>query len=208
MPDYTVQQGDCINSIAVQFGFFPDTIWNHPQNAALKMKRQDPNVLFPGDVVFIPDKTLKEVDAPVDQRHSYTRRGTPAKLKMKLLNNNKPRANEKYMLDIDGTVTQGTTSGDGSIEVSVPPHAKQGKLTLLDTGDVYSLYLGHLDPIDEVSGIQSRLKGLGFYNGDASGDLDDATRRAVASFQKTKKLSQTGQPDKSTKDALKAAFGS
>lgn len=208
MPNYSVQQGDCINSIALQFGFFPDTIWNHAQNAALKSQRKDPNVLFPGDVVFIPDKTVKEQDAGTDQTHTYTLKGVPAKLKLKVLNNGKPRANEKYILNIDGNLSQGTTGGDGSIEEAIPPDAKQGKLTLPDTGDEYPLDLGHLDPVDEVSGIQGRLRNLGFYNGDVSGNLDDATQRALSGFQKSKNLNQTGQPDQATKDALKAAFGS
>ena len=65
--NYQVKQGDCISSIAFEHGFFGDTIWNHPNNKDLKTKRQDPNILMPGDMVFVPDKRLKEVSESTNQ---------------------------------------------------------------------------------------------------------------------------------------------
>src|SRR4051812_23195035 len=46
-----------MSSIAHDFGFLNfETILNHPKNAELKKNRANPQVLFPGDEVFIPDK--------------------------------------------------------------------------------------------------------------------------------------------------------
>ena len=59
MPEHMVVAGDCILSIAEENGFQWKTIWNHAANSKLKADRGDPNVLFPGDVVFVPDKRLK-----------------------------------------------------------------------------------------------------------------------------------------------------
>ena len=74
---YKVVQSDCIDSISFNYGFMPDTIWNHPTNAELKQKRQNPNILFPGDVVVIPDKTVKEELGTTEQRHRFRRRSVP-----------------------------------------------------------------------------------------------------------------------------------
>ena len=68
--DYTVKEGDCIASLAYDRGLLWQTVWNHPLNALLKTQRQDPNVLKPGDIVHLPDKQLKTVDKPTDQRQS------------------------------------------------------------------------------------------------------------------------------------------
>ena len=208
MPNYEVQQGDCMSSIARQFGFFPDTLWNRSENAQLKLKRKDPNVLFPGDIVFVPDKTLRQESAATDQGHTYKVKGVPAKLKLRFLRNDKPRANERYVLEIDGKSTDGTTDGDGGLEASIPPDAKQGKLTFVSNGEEHILDLGHLDPIDTPSGIQARLHNMGFYKGEINGTMDDLTKGAIAGFQKSKSLDQTGNMDSKTTSALKDAFGS
>jgi hypothetical protein len=58
MPNtYKVQPGDTLNKIASKHGFnnYRD-IYDHPSNAALRAKRPNPNLIFPGDVIVIPDK--------------------------------------------------------------------------------------------------------------------------------------------------------
>ncbi len=88
--EHVVSTGDCIDSIALQYGFFADTLWNHSQNAALKDLRKDQNVLLPGDIVFIPDLDLEEQDAATEQHHRFRRKGVPARLRMKFMRPKKP----------------------------------------------------------------------------------------------------------------------
>jgi len=62
---HTVVQGEHLSSIAKKYGFSSyKTIWDHGQNADLKKKRQNPNVIFPGDRLFIPDKVEKSPGTP------------------------------------------------------------------------------------------------------------------------------------------------
>lgn len=83
--DYKVREGDCISSIAYENGFFPDTIWNHPDNTELKRLRKEMNLLEVGDIVKIPEKEEKEESAAPEQKHRFRKKGVPAKLKMKIL---------------------------------------------------------------------------------------------------------------------------
>lgn len=85
MPEHTVGQDECIASIAKAHGLSPETIWNHPENAALRERRGDPNVLNPGDTVFVPERRERYEDRPTEQRHRFRRRGTPAKLRLQIM---------------------------------------------------------------------------------------------------------------------------
>ena len=205
--NYQVKQGDCISSIAFEHGFFADTIWNYPNNAELKEKRQDPNVLMPGDVVFIPDKRLKEVPEPTNFVHKFKCKNTPEKFKIQLLIEDEPRANEEYELEIEDLKFEGKTDSQGRLEQSIPPNAKQGKLILKKDGMVFELRLGNLNPSDEITGAQGRLRNLGLYFGAIDGQMSDDLEQAIQEFQIIKNIEPDGELSEETKDALKQDYG-
>jgi hypothetical protein len=199
---YTVKNGDCISSIAFEHGFFPDTIWNHGDNAELKSKRKDPNVLMPGDVVFVPDKQINEISKPTEQEHRFRKKGVPAKLKVRVLKKGQPRKNEKYRLIIDGKVLEGSTDGDGFVEKPLPPNAREGKLILGEgeRKDTFVFRFGHVDPLDTDEGVAGRLHNLGYS---AATDLPGALKK----FQSDNGLEASGRVDEPTRSKLKEKFG-
>ena len=165
MPLYNVEQGDCISSIAFQFGLLPRTIWDHPENSALKKKRLDPNILFPGDEVFIPDKQIRFEARPTDARHKFRRLGVPTHLSVRFLHENKPRAGESYTFLIDGAVgPTGKLDADGACLISISPGSKGGKVILGDPthGEEYPFSLGCLDPVENspASGAGCQILGI------------------------------------------------
>jgi len=204
---YQVEQGDCISSIAFEHGFFPDTIWNHPSNAALKEKRKDPNVLLPGDIVFVPDKRLKELTRPTEHLHKFQCKGVPEKLKLQLLLNGVPRASVSYKLTIDDDlVLSGKTDGQGRLQHSIPPNARTGKL-IVNNEEAYELLLGDLNPADDLTGIQGRLRHLGFYDGPIDEQITPEMEQALQEFQLSVGLEPDGAINQQTIDALKKAYG-
>src|SRR4051794_29578662 len=58
---HIVEQGDTIVALAERHGLFARTLWEHPQNAALRDLRARMDVLLPGDEVYIPDRRDKVV---------------------------------------------------------------------------------------------------------------------------------------------------
>ncbi len=82
---HTVSQGECIDSIALEHGFFAETIWLHPDNEELKALRKDPNVLQPGDVVVIPDLRPRTEARATEGTHRFKRKGVPGLVKLRFL---------------------------------------------------------------------------------------------------------------------------
>ena len=205
MPSLTVGKGDSIPSIARENGFFWETIWNHPNNAALKAKRKDPNVLFEGDEVFVPELDIREESRGTNARHKFKLKGRQVKFKLQLLMMGEPRAGEAYTLIVDGTLYTGTTGGDGKLEHVIPANAKAGKIILRSGKEEYPVRIGHLDPIDEISGVQQRLNNLGYNSGVEDGRMNDALEAALTAFQNKYKLKATGELDAATKTKLEEA---
>lgn len=201
MPEYRVKQGDCIESIAYDHGFFWETLWDHPNNAQLKNRRRDPNLLFRNDVVFIPEKRLKQESGATEQRHRFKHKGVPATLRLRLLDEGEPRANESYVLDVDGQLFSGTTDADGILECFIPPEAKRGRLLMGESRDEYILHLGNVDPIEEISGVQGRLHNLGFEC-PRDGSVGPETEAAIRAFQRKYDIPETGELDQATRDKL------
>jgi hypothetical protein len=203
MPKQPVGEGQSTSSLAKQNGFFWRTIWDHPENAALKAKRKDPNVLFADDDIFIPERELKEVSKGTEQTHKFKKKGEPCKIKIQLLKNGKPRANEDYVFEIEGKLINGKTDGDGKLEHFIPNEAKSGRLTLRGGKESIPIKIGDLDPVEENTGVQQRLNNLGFDCGSEDGDIGDATKEALKKFQAQYKLNETGEADSATRDKLK-----
>lgn len=206
--DYEAQQGDCINSIAYNNGFFWKTIWNHASNSDLKTRRKDPNVLLEGDIVHIPDLTPRQESGATEERHRFKLRGVPVKLKIRFLRGGSPRADEAYRLELDdGKVLHGSTDDNGWLEESIPPLAKWGRLFLGRDTHAYALEFGCLDPIDAVTGVQSRLNALGYGCGEVDGLAGPRTQAAIRQFQERNGLKADGIAGPQTQAKLKSVFG-
>lgn len=208
MPDYKIKQGDCLSSIAQRYGLKWEKVWNHPKNSNLKEKRKNPNVLYPGDMLFIPEKEEKQESGATEQKHRFKVKGVPSKLILVLKDEeDKPRANVSYTLEIDGQLFSDKTDGSGKLEHSIPPNAKKGKLTIEGGPEEYSLQLGNIDPITEITGIQARLNNLGFYLGPVDGKMNPDTTEAIKFFQTEHGLKVNGETDQATRDKLLKEHG-
>lgn len=203
---HRVNQGEDIASIGAKYGWLPKSLWDHPDNKALKELRKDPNVLLPGDVVKIPERRPKEHSGGTEQRHKFYKK-ISARLKLRFTDNGKPMTGAKYVLDIDGVIREGQTDGEGGIDEPLPANARSGIVYLGERRLPFPLSFGGLDPVTEISGAQGRLKNLGLYAGDIDGKLNAETAQALREFQANNDLPETGQLDQTTQDKLKELHG-
>ena len=90
------------------------------------------------------------------------------------------------------------TDDDGILEFNVPPGAQTGKL-IIEPGsneeEIIILKLGHLNPLNQISGVKQRLKNLGFDCGDTSEEMTDGLVAALRGFQEKHSLEVTGELD-------------
>jgi hypothetical protein len=208
--NYNVQQGDHIFSIAAKFGFRDyRIIWDDPKNAALKQKRVNPHVLFPGDVVFIPDKKEKTESIATTKVHRFKLNEEPLKLRLVLRDfDNEPIPNMDCELEVEGQVTKLKTNAKGLIEKEIPATAQKGLLKVPELGLVLPVKIGHLDPNDEESGWKARLINLGYHPRGLADDDKEILGYSIEEFQCDHGLPVTGKLDTATKAKLKQEHGS
>jgi len=182
--NHVVKQGECLSSIAKKMGYSWETIWNDSANAILREVRKDPNVLLPGDRIAVPAKLEKREAKPTEARHRFIRKGEPAFLRLKLLKDGEPRANEEYRLQIGSETRQGAFDPEGKLKEQINGDTERVKLFVgKDYEDEYDIELGDLSPAEGLRGVQERLNNLGFYAGKADGKWGRRTRAGLNRFR-------------------------
>ena len=213
---YTVEQGDCLASIAAQSGFRdPAKIFNDAGNEELRKQRPNWNVLDEGDTVFVPDPQPRVQQGATDASHRFELRKPKVKLVLKLLSDrDEVLAGAKCQLVIDGEAQSLTSDGGGFIRVPIDPELMSAELYVWadDAGaeipsDAFLLELGGLPPTDSDSGVQARLVNLGFFCGEVDGEVGKRTQYAIKAFQLKKNLDITGDLDDQVRSQLEQAHG-
>jgi hypothetical protein len=204
---HEVAAGECLSSIGFDTGFFPQTLWELPENASLREKRESPNILREGDEVYIPDLRTKQQTAAVNLRHRFKRKGIPEILRVRFLDErHQPRAGLTYELKIGGRILKGETDSKGWLQQWIPPDVMEATLLVTDaTGETpieeeYELQLGRLNPSKDSDGIRARLENLGIN----CGETEEEFSLAISSFQnRYDDLKVTGVADDKTVARLK-----
>jgi hypothetical protein len=212
---HVVKKGDCLLRIAKQYGFADwKPIYEHADNADFRKKRPNPNAIFPGDKVVIPDKETKDASVPTGANHKFKVKTLRTMLRVVIKDEeDAPVADKAFELKIGDQTYEGSTNGDGILEQKVPEDAEIGELTVYLTGDkagahyFWNIRVGHLDPIEEVQGVQQRLNNLGFYCGEIDGQKSELLRLALRGFQDIAGLEKTGEIDDATRGKLVEMHG-
>ena len=207
---YTVVQGDCLSSIAARFGFGDwRTIYHAPQNEGFRANRPDPNVIFPGDQLFIPTPEAEPVERATGARHTFQLRTTAPRLRVRLLMGFPFPVTHLYRLTVDGAEHEGSVAEGEVIDVPIRPDTASGQMWVwpqlgypLEPFE-WTFRLGQLDPANELSGVQARLNNLGFRCGTVDGIMGPKTSAALMLFQCARAIAATGTLDDGTREALR-----
>lgn len=211
---HTVEQGEYLGLIAKNYGFASyATIWNHDKNSDLRELRKNPNVLSPGDQVFIPDKEAKHAEIQTGQLTRFAVRQDKMLLRLVLDELfGVPLANAKCQVSIDGKSKDLTTDDNATLEFEVSPSAQSIELILKEEGSrlqgiAIPLKIGHLDPVGVQTGQIARLNNLGYF----AGPLDQVDEKlllsAIEEFQCDQGLAVDGKCGPKTQAKLLEVHG-
>lgn len=209
---HTVRQGDYLSKIAQEYGFSDwRTIYDHPDNAELRRLRPNPNLLYPGDRIAIPEQAEKTVDVSTGTRQRFRVRRQTNRLHVLLRDwEQQPLRNKPYVLSFRGQTIEGTTDGQGAIDHEIPANLTAAELRV--DGQSMQLRIGALDPLDDtddggVSGVQGRLYNLGYYSGEADGYLSEETKAAILAFERDQGLPELSDVNALLKQRLREVYG-
>src|SRR4051812_3671315 len=129
---YEVEQGDTLLGIAHTHRFSDARLLrDHAGNADLRAKRPDLGTLFPGDVVFIPDKVPETFLCRTEHQHVFRIQRPRAKLALVLEDEDgQPLAGKRYQIEVGGRKTEGRIPGDGRVREDIPADATAGEITV------------------------------------------------------------------------------
>lgn len=197
---HTVLKGEHLSLIAKKYGIQWEKIWDDAGNSDLRTRRKTPNILHPGDVLVIPERASKEETGSTEQRHRFRLLGSQ-RIRVVIRDEfGKPFSKYKFCLSISGREDlNDPLTDDGVLEADVPLDVKKARLFLKGIYLTFTLNIGELNPTAGLSGVQQRLKNLGFYDGQVDGKLTPKTRSAIAGFQNSVNLPPAGIADRDTR---------
>jgi hypothetical protein len=214
---HTVTQGECLFTIARQYGFHNwKDIYDAPDNEEFKKARPNPNAIYPGDQLVIPDpkESTKKEACGTEDLHKFKVKLPRILFRVKVHDEeNEPVAGKKYKLFLDKNVLEGSTDGDGIVEQKITTAPRSAKLVVyMGAGEedeqlIWDVGIGHLDPHDSIEGIKERLNNMGYYCGPTDQKLTLGLSIALRTFQKDNDLELTGDLDDATIAKLKEIHG-
>ena len=149
---------------------------------------ENPNLLYPGDIVEIPEQKPTVFECDTGKTHNFELKPRKRKLGVELEEKaGVPIADMPATLVVSSDEKYETTSDkDGVLEFELPLQTKRALLQA--GGSVRQIRIGDLNPLQDapdggVSGVQARLKNLGFFSGVINGGLGPETEAAMAAFR-------------------------
>jgi N-acetylmuramoyl-L-alanine amidase len=213
---YDVKQGDTLFQIAKTHGLDgAHSLYAHPENAGFRQLRPDPNLIFPGDVLYIPPPASEPFREAINTEHTFVMQQEREQLRIRVLAAaGKPIENRKLVLTVAGQSV--TREAHETEALNLPldsTSAGKGTLTVYDNNDAgvpietIELVMAHLDPVDTVSGQQARLNSLNFEAGQVDGIMGEKTRAALVEFQTENDLQTDGLAGPQTQNKLVEIYG-
>ena len=203
---YVIREGDHLPKLALRMGFDANAVWQSDENASLRKVRADSNMLCAGDVLYVPPAPpAKWLSVKVGQQNKYVVNVPMVTVSLVLAKNGKPIANTPCTVVGIQAQSPLQTDGAGKLTFEAPASLESVTVEIPSLQIVRRMRIGHLDPIDETSGLLQRLRNLNFLG--PSQPTPDMLSSAVSAFQRANGLDPSGEVDADTRSKLESVHG-
>lgn len=177
----------------------------------------DMNLLYPGDLLFLPKTRVVPLDVSAQSTNVYTAELQTVSVRVQFVVNGKPLTGKTFERDPSCTDDSDTqTDGQGFATVVVSTFIKEFRIRFSSPDLEYWIQVARLNPVETISGQVQRLTHLGCYQPlpfrksslSREQSVALALSRALAAFQEHQGLPITAEADAATRTALVEAFGS
>jgi N-acetylmuramoyl-L-alanine amidase len=210
---HVVRRGECLSDLAYRRATSPELVWTHPKNAELKAARPNPEVLAPGDLIWLPQEPARSAfdvwpGATVNAFATIPSRTLSVRL---IDDHGAPLVHESFSVVGGKASPPAMTDGAGQALFEVPLTAKEAVLSLSSRAIRLVVRPGRLDPLCTLTGAVGRLQNLGYgvleIDGLSSSERDEYATFLLAWFQRDQALPATGTLDEATRAALSTIAG-
>ena len=207
MRPYVIRQGDHMRKLAVQHGFNAAAVWSDPQNARLSQQRASMDILYPGDVLLIPEPIREWWPVELGQVNRFVASIETVPIQTVICHRGALLANASYRVRELPELGELSTDARGCVRFESPATLAAATLDFEEPPLRLVLQIGHLDPADTSSGLRQRLFHLGHLPTTAAPERD--VRAAIAMFQLTRVgLEANGEVTPETRQAITEEHGS
>ena len=225
MKPYVVRQGDYLAKLAYTHGFDVMDVWQHVKNEQLRTLRADPNILYPGDILYIPTQRTSPNAVAKQASQTYVAAVPTVRVSVELVEDERVLANERCEVSgLPGTAADNpmhcTTDGEGLLSLDVPVTAREVEVYVPAQHTTYQLMVGDMDPENEASGLAKRLRNLDYLEDDLHVIEDEpppshpevhfaeALEEAVAAFRQQHGHTANSAIDDAVRDTIVKEHGS
>src|SRR4051812_28766459 len=98
-----VQQGDHLGKLAFRHGADAETVWKHDKNKELAARRKNPDMLCPGDVLYLPTEPAPPLHLAPGAANRYRARIPTVPVSIRLATKRRSVANQPF--EVHGAVS-------------------------------------------------------------------------------------------------------
>jgi len=214
---HIVKAGENLARIAKQYKIANwRDLYHHPDNSALRQLRPDPNMLFQGDQIIIPQQQQQKATIRTGAKHRFEiRQCEPQKLTFRLTDcAGNPQEKIPVVYTLNGVQQTRFSDRQGKLEIQLPdPDIDEFPMDIFADPESdqpthqYLVKPSHLAPVQEVAGVQARLNSLGHDCGIADGIYGNKTKAGIESFEKANGMKVTGTISDTLCAAITREFG-